>query len=123
GRRRGLGGGGEGGERATTFQARKCPQGFRSRDWLIRAFNDDLPYDRFVKEQIAADLLDEPDRLDRLPALGFFACGPVYYGDAKKLDQYDDRIDTLSRGFLGLTMACARCHDPKFDPIGTTDYY
>ncbi len=58
-----------------------------------------------------------------LPALGFFALGPVYYGDPKKLDQYDDRIDTLSRGFLGLTVACARCHDHKFDPISTKDYY
>ena len=78
-----------------------------------------MPYDRFVQEQIAADLLDRPDRRDNLPALGFFALGPVYYGDPKKLDQYDDRIDTLSRGFLGLTVACARCHDHKFDPIST----
>src|SRR6185369_12147699 len=93
------------------------------RDWLTRAFNNDMPYDRFLKEQIAADLLDLPDRLDNLPALGYFALGPVYYGDPKKLDQYDDRIDTLSRGILGLTVACARCHDHKFDPISTKDYY
>ena len=59
----------------------------------------------------------------RLPALGFFALGPVYYGDRKKFDQIDDRIDTLTRGFLGLTVACARCHDHKFDPIPTADYY
>ena len=65
----------------------------------------------------------DPNRLDRLAALGFFACGPVYYGDAKKHDQYADRIDTLTRGFLGLTVACARCHDHKYDPIPTTDYY
>ena len=67
-------------------------------------------------------LIDGPasERLDRLAALGFFACGPVYYGDAKQLDQYDDRIDTLTRGFLGLTVACARCHDHKYDPIPTT---
>ena len=58
-----------------------------------------------------------------MPALGFFALGPVYYGDPKKLDQLDDRIDTLTRGFLGLTVACARCHDHKFDPIPTKDYY
>ena len=110
-------------DQAHTFQARKYPQGFRYRDWLIRAFNDDLPYDRFVTEQIAADLLDGPGRLERLPAVGFFALGPVYYGDPKRLDQIDDRIDTLSRGFLGLTVACARCHDHKFDPISTKDYY
>ena len=82
-----------------------------------------MPYDRFLIEQIAGDLLDEPGRQERLPALGFFALGPVYYGDAKKLDQYADRIDTLTRGVLGLTVACARCHDHKYDPIPTTDYY
>jgi mono/diheme cytochrome c family protein len=110
-------------DQAHTFQARLYPNGFRYRDWVVKAFNDDMAYDRFIKEQIAADLLDEPDRLERLPALGFFALGPVYYGDGKKLDQYDDRIDTLTRGMLGLTVACARCHDHKFDPIGTKDYY
>src|SRR5262249_10789617 len=52
-----------------------------------------------------------------------FALGPVYYGDPKKLDQLDDRIDTLTRGLMGLTVACARCHDHKFDPIGQQDYY
>jgi cytochrome c553 len=110
-------------DQAHTFQARKYPNGYRYRDWLIRAFNADMPYDRFAKEQIAADLLEEPNPQDGLPALGFFALGPVYYGDPKKLDQLDDRIDTLTRGFLGLTVACARCHDHKFDPIPTKDYY
>ena len=110
-------------DQAHMFEARKYPQGFRYRDWLVRAFNNDMPYDRFVMEQIAGDLLDLPERLENAPALGFFALGPVYYGDPKKLDQYDDRIDTLSRGFLGLTVACARCHDHKFDPISTKDYY
>jgi mono/diheme cytochrome c family protein len=117
-------------DQAHTFQARKYPQGFRYRDWLVRAFNHDIPYDRFVLEQFAADLLPRaatPDgtkeRLENLPALGFFALGPVYYGDPKRLDQIDDRIDTLTRGFLGLTVACARCHDHKFDPISTKDYY
>jgi mono/diheme cytochrome c family protein/cytochrome c553 len=110
-------------DQAHTFQARKYPQGFRYRDWLIRAFNEDMPYDRFVREQIAADLLNGPGRLENLPALGFFALGPVYYGDPKKLDQIDDRVDTLTRGFLGLTVACARCHDHKYDPISTKDYY
>jgi mono/diheme cytochrome c family protein len=110
-------------DQAHTFEARLYPQGYRYRDWVVKAFNDDMPYDRFVKEQIAADLLPGPGLFERLPALGFFALGPVYYGDPKKLDQYDDRIDTLSRGFLGLTVACARCHDHKFDPISQKDYY
>jgi mono/diheme cytochrome c family protein len=115
-------------DQAHTFQARKYPQGFRYRDWLIKAFNDDMPYDRFIMEQLAADLLHPPaagmkEHLENLPALGFFALGPVYYGDPKRLDQYDDRIDTLTRGMLGLTVACARCHDHKFDPISTRDYY
>jgi cytochrome c553 len=110
-------------DQAHTFQARHYPNGYRYRDWQIRAFNQDMPFDKFIKEQIAADLLSEPGLKERLPALGFFAVGPVYYGDPKKLDQLDDRIDTLTRGFLGLTVACARCHDHKFDPIPTTDYY
>jgi mono/diheme cytochrome c family protein len=110
-------------DQAHTFQSRKYPEGYRYRDWLIGAFNRDLPYDDFVRQQIAADLIDGEDKLARLPALGFFACGPVYYGDKQGMDQISDRIDTLSRGFLGLTVACARCHDHKFDPISTVDYY
>jgi mono/diheme cytochrome c family protein/cytochrome c553 len=110
-------------DQAHSFQPRLYPNGFRYRDWLIRALNADMPYDRFVIEQIAGDIVEGPGRLDRLAALGFFACGPVYYGDAQKFDQYADRIDTLTRGFLGLTVACARCHDHKYDPIPTTDYY
>jgi mono/diheme cytochrome c family protein len=110
-------------DQAHSFQPRLYPNGFRYRDWVIRALNRDLPYNRFILEQIAGDLIDGPDRSDRLAAMGFFACGPVYYGDSKKHDQYADRIDTLTRGFLGLTVACARCHDHKYDPIPTTDYY
>jgi cytochrome c553 len=110
-------------DQAHSFQPRLYPAGYRYRDWLTRAFNTNMPYDRFILEQIAGDLLEEPGKLDRLPALGFFACGPVYYGDEKKFDQYADRVDTLTRGFLGLTVACARCHDHKYDPISTADYY
>ncbi|HUG92958.1 MAG TPA: PSD1 and planctomycete cytochrome C domain-containing protein [Planctomycetaceae bacterium] len=110
-------------DQAHSFRPRLYPHGWRYRDWLVKAFNDDMPWDRFVKEQIAADLLDEPDRREHLPALGFFATGPVYYGDRQLFDQYDDRIDTLTRGFLGLTVACARCHDHKYDPVPTADYY
>jgi mono/diheme cytochrome c family protein/cytochrome c553 len=110
-------------DQAHSFKPRLYPNGFRYRDWIASALNADMPYDRFVVEQVAADLLDEPGRRERLPALGFFACGPVYYGDAKGFDQIDDRIDTMARGFLGLTVACARCHDHKYDPIRQADYY
>jgi hypothetical protein len=110
-------------DQAHSFQPRLYPYGFRYRDWLIQALNRDMPYDQFLLDQIAGDVLDAPGRQERLPALGFFALGPVYYGDAKKFDQYADRIDTLTRGVLGLTVACARCHDHKYDPIPTTDYY
>jgi mono/diheme cytochrome c family protein/cytochrome c553 len=110
-------------DQAHSFQPRLYPNGYRYRDWLVRALNRDMSYDQFIIEQIAGDLLEGPERLDRLAALGFFACGPVYYGDSQKYDQYADRIDTLTRGFLGLTVACARCHDHKYDPIPTTDYY
>ncbi|WZO96822.1 PSD1 and planctomycete cytochrome C domain-containing protein [Isosphaeraceae bacterium EP7] len=109
-------------DQAHTFEARVYPQGFRYRDWVVKALNDDKPYDRFLVEQIAGDLVEGPDRLERLKALGFFALGPVYYG-AAVFDEIDDRVDTLARGVLGLTVACARCHDHKFDPIPTADYY
>lgn len=118
-------------DQAHTFQARMYPQGYRYRDWVTSAFNRDLPYDQFVSAQIAGDLLPaatDDERIARLPALGFFALGPVYYADAgcadkAAADEIDDRIDTLCRGFLGLTVSCARCHDHKFDPISAQDYY
>jgi mono/diheme cytochrome c family protein len=112
-------------DQAHTFQARLFPNGYRYRDWVVKAFNDDLPYDRFVMMQIAGDLLPEGDPSDRLAALGYFALGPHYYSDggAGEVAELDDRVDTLTRGFLGLTVACARCHDHKFDPIPTKDYY
>jgi mono/diheme cytochrome c family protein len=109
-------------DQAHTFEARKYPDGFRYRDWVVKAFNSDMPYDRFVTEQIAGDLIEGPGRADRFAAPGYFALGPVYYGKALA-DELDDRVDTLTRGFLGLTVACARCHDHKFDPIPTIDYY
>ena len=110
-------------DQAHSFQPRLYPNGFRYRDWVVRALNQDMSYDRFVLEQVAGDLIEGPGRDERLAALGLFACGPVYYGDAQRHDQYADRIDTLTRGFLGLTVACARCHDHKFDPIPTADFY
>ena len=115
-------------DQAHTFEARKYPHGYRYRDWVVDAFNRDLPYDEFIRRQIAADLYDppksdEPAANEHLAALGYFACGPVYYGDRNGMDQIADRIDTLTRGFLGLTVACARCHDHKYDPVSTVDYY
>jgi hypothetical protein len=109
-------------DQAHTFEARLYPNGYRYRDWVIRAFNADMPYDQFVTAQIAGDLLAGPDDDDLRAATGLFALGPVYYGGAV-LDEHDDRLDTLARGFLGLTVACARCHDHKFDPITSQDYY
>ena len=117
-------------DQAHTFSVTPNTNGYRYRDWVIKAFNTDMPYDRFIKEQIAGDLLGEKDetmRLQQLVGLGFFGLGPVYYKntDAAKAaaDELDDRIDTLTRGFLGLTVSCARCHDHKFDPIPQQDYY
>ncbi|MFN9717932.1 MAG: DUF1549 domain-containing protein, partial [Planctomycetota bacterium] len=116
-------------DQAHTFAVSPNTSGWRYRDWVVSAFNRDLPYDRFVKYQIAADLLPMPEdqRLAELPALGYFGLGPQYYKntDAAKAaaDELDDRIDTLCRGFLGLTVSCARCHDHKFDPVPTQDYY
>lgn len=115
-------------DQAHTFKARNYPLGYRYRDWVVRALNDDMPYDRFLKMQIAADLLEGKDDPQQLAALGLFALGPVYYQDngeqAKALaDEHDDRLDTLARGVWGLTLACARCHDHKFDPLSMQDYY
>lgn len=101
---------------------------WRYRDWVIEAFNKDLPYDRFVKLQIAADWMedDATDPADRR-ALGFIGLGNIYARPndlaRARAEQWDDRVDTLSRAFLGLTVSCARCHDHKFDPIPTLDYY
>jgi mono/diheme cytochrome c family protein len=103
------------------------PNAYLYRDWVIRAFNDDLPYDVFVKAQLAADQLDESRRVRLLPALGFLGLGPWYYDNGAveitRADERHDRVDAVSRGFLGLTVGCARCHDHKYDPIPTTDYY
>ena len=103
------------------------PNAHLYRDWVIRAFNDDLPYDQFVEAQLAADLLEGPDRVRHLPALGFLGLGPWYYDNGAveitRADERHDRVDAVSRGMLGLTVGCARCHDHKYDPIPTKDYY
>src|SRR6185437_17037218 len=96
-------------------------------DWVIQAFNDDLPYDQFVKAQLAADFMPEAQQARMLPALGFLGQGPWFYDNGAveitAADARNDRVDVVSRGFLGLTAGCARCHDHKYDPIPTTDHY
>ncbi len=107
-------------------QVRDYPQAWRYRDWVIDAFNRDMPYDLFVKAQIAADLLPG-DRGKLLGGLGLLGLGPWYYGISHppqaRADERHERVDMISRGFLGLTAACARCHDHKYDPISMEDYY
>lgn len=90
------------------------------RDWVVRALNEDMPYDRFVRLQIAADQL-VPGNSPDLAAMGFLTLGRRFLGVTH--DIIDDRIDVVTRGMLGLTVACARCHDHKFDPVSTRDYY
>ena len=103
------------------------PNAYLYRDWVVKAFNDDMPYDQFVKAQLAADQMDEKQRVRMLPALGFLGVGPWYYDNGSvevtRADERHDRVDVVSRGFLGLTVACARCHDHKYDPIPQRDYY
>ncbi|MFM7320644.1 MAG: DUF1549 and DUF1553 domain-containing protein, partial [Armatimonadota bacterium] len=91
------------------------------RNWLVDAFNNDLPYDRFVTEQLAADRLDLGEDKRPLAALGFLTVGRRFLNNEP--DIIGDRIDVTTRGFLGLTVQCARCHDHKFDPVPTQDYY
>jgi len=91
------------------------------RDWVIKAFNDDLPFDQFAKLQIAADRIAKDDEKQHLAALGFITLGPRLNNNAD--DLIDDRIDVVMKGFQALSVTCARCHDHKFDPIPTKDYY
>ncbi|OWK42965.1 DUF1549 and DUF1553 domain-containing protein [Fimbriiglobus ruber] len=104
---------------------------YRYRDWVIGAFNADVPFDHFVRLQLAADLTPDTPPGD-YAALGFLGLSPVYHKEPKLsrdvitafvADEWDERVDVITRGFLGLTVACARCHDHKFDPITTEDYY
>lgn len=90
------------------------------RDWVVRALNEDMPYDRFVRLQIAADQIAPAGSPD-LAAMGYLTLGRRFLGVTH--DIIDDRIDVVTRGMLGLTVACARCHDHKYDPIPARDYY
>jgi hypothetical protein len=106
------------------------PHAWRYRDWVIEAVNKDVPYDRFVKLQLAADLMPGTSRPD-LRALGPIALGSQDHKDVRlsidvvgtlQLNDWDERLDTVTRGLLGLSVSCARCHDHKFDPIRQLDY-
>jgi len=92
------------------------------RDWVIQALNNDMPYDRFVVRQLAADLLPNEDKR-HLAALGFLTLGLDPFRRTDLPEKMDDRIDVVTRGLMGLSVSCARCHDHKFDPIPTQDYY
>ncbi|MEZ6128106.1 MAG: DUF1553 domain-containing protein [Planctomycetaceae bacterium] len=101
------------------------------RDWVVQAFNDDMPYNDFVHRQLATDLMPETGP-DDMAALGFLGLSPTYWKELKLpceiikvivADEWEERVDAVSKTFLGLTVACARCHDHKFDPIRSEDYY
>ena len=101
------------------MRERRFPFSYTYRDYVIRALNEDRPYNEFVQQQLAADLLELEDKRD-LAAMGFLTVGRQYRN--QQLD-VDDKIDTVTRGVLGLTVACARCHDHKYDAVATEDYY
>jgi mono/diheme cytochrome c family protein len=102
-------------------EERRYPYSYTYRDYVIRAFNEDLPFDRFIIEQIAADHLELGEDKRPLAAMGFLTLGRRFLNSQP--DIIDDRIDVVTRGLMGLTVACARCHDHKYDPIPTKDYY
>jgi hypothetical protein len=103
------------------------PHAWRYRDYVINAFNKDKPFDQFIKEQVAGDLLSENPDDENLIATGFLAIGPKPLNNRNKaeftMDLVDEQIDATTRAFMGFTVACARCHDHKFDPVSTEDYY
>ncbi|SIO64818.1 Planctomycete cytochrome C [Singulisphaera sp. GP187] len=102
-------------------EERRYPYSYTYRDYVIRSFNEDRPYDQFLLQQIAADRLPQDGNTQPLAALGFLTVGRRFLNNQQ--DIIDDRIDVVTRGLLGLTVSCARCHDHKFDPIPTADYY
>ena len=104
-------------------EERRYPYSYTYRDYVIQSFNEDKPYNQFIVEQIAADHLVKKNRADSrvLAAMGFLTLGQRFLNN--KHDIIDDRIDVVTRGLMGLTVSCARCHDHKYDPIPTEDYY
>jgi hypothetical protein len=102
-------------------EERRYPFSYTYRDYVVRAFNEDLPYDQFIVQQLAADRLDLKEDRRPLAAMGFLTLGRRFLNNTP--DIIDDRIDVTMRGLQGLTVSCARCHDHKFDPIPSRDYY
>src|SRR5260221_369593 len=102
-------------------EERRYPYAYTYRDYVIKALNEDLPFDQFIIQQIAADLLPLGEDKRPLAAMGYLTLGRRFLNNQP--DIIDDRIDVVTRGMLGLTAVCARCHDHKFDPIPTKDYY
>lgn len=102
-------------------EERKYPFAYTYRDYVIRAFNADLPFNQFIVQQIAADQLELRGDPGPLAAMGFLTVGRRFLNDRNEI--IDDRIDLIGRGLLGLTISCARCHEHKFDPIPSEDYY
>ena len=101
------------------------PNAYRYREWVIDAFNNDVPYDKFIRKQLAADLIKDTPTGD-LPALGFIALGHKFYNRGRldvKAEEWAEQVDTLTRSLLGLTVACAQCHDHKYDAFTQKDYY
>jgi mono/diheme cytochrome c family protein len=103
------------------FEDGTFPWAWTYRDYVIESFNNDVPYDRFLMEQLAADRLQLGDQRRALRGLGFLTLGGRFMNNSH--DIIDDRIDVVTRGLQGLTVTCARCHDHKFDPLPTADYY
>ncbi|MEI6256419.1 MAG: PSD1 and planctomycete cytochrome C domain-containing protein [Planctomycetota bacterium] len=99
----------------------RYPFAWTYRDWVIDSLHRDLPYDKFVTLQIAADRIDPPGPPSDLAAVGFLTVGRTFLGNTH--DIIDDRIDVVTRGLMGLTVACSRCHDHKYEPVTTADYY
>jgi hypothetical protein len=100
---------------------REYPDAWKYREWVIRSLNADMPWDEFLKRQLSADRMPGSEDPQQLAAMGFLTLGRRFLNNSH--DIIDDRIDVVTRGMLGLTVACARCHDHKFDPIPTADYY
>jgi hypothetical protein len=101
--------------------AREYSHAYRYRDWVVDALNGDMPYDRFVRLQLAADLMESSAQSEDLAAVGFLTLGRRFI--TNKHDIIDDRIDVTFRGMMGLTVSCARCHDHVYDPVSIEDYY
>lgn len=99
----------------------RYPYAYTYRDYVIRSLNEDKPYDQFIQEQLAADYYTDSKDAPELAALGFLTVGPRFRNN--RLEQAADKIDVVTRGLMGLTVACARCHDHKYDPVPTEDYY